>query len=216
MEFIGAFSASSPRNVFPFGFGSMRYQQVFGVSDFAFLGGPVLISQILFRPDAVTGFAFSSTIANIRVDLSTSLNGPDALNPTFANNVGLDNVIVFNGALSLSSADAGPAAGPKNFDIVINLTTPFLYDFTKGALLLDVRNVSGGTTTPFDAANTFGDTVSRVFADGVNSLTGSADSFGLVTQFTTTPVNAAVPEPATLALLGAGLSALLARRRKKR
>lgn len=216
-------------NSFPFSLpvavGSMRYQQVYGSTAFGALGGPALITQIAFRPDAVGGAAFSSTLSNIQFNLSTTAAAPDALSGTFANNVGADDTTVFSGAWSLSSAFTGPAGGPKDFDIVLTLTTPFLYDPSLGNLLLDIRNFAGGTTTFFDTTNVVGDAVSRAFTltGGVNAPTtdiGSGPSFGLVTQFTFDPVAApplgSTPEPTT-ALFGAALLAAcgLSRRRTR-
>jgi hypothetical protein len=195
-----------PFDITPFGAGSMRYQQVFKSTDFVSLTGPARITQITFRPDFQLGSAFSATLPNVRIDLSTTSAAPDALSTAFANNVGGDDTTVFSGALPLSSAKTGPAAGPKDFDIVINLTTPFVYDRSAGNLLLDVRNFSGGTTTTFDAQTTVGDTVSRVWVSDVNAATGQTpDTEGLVTRFTTSPV----PEPSTGALLAFGFPALL-------
>jgi hypothetical protein len=117
--------------------------------------------------------------------------------------------MVHSGALLLSSAFTGPQSGPKDFDIVVNLQTPFLYDPGAGNLLLDVRNFGGGLSTFFDAQLAPGDAVSRVFTGyngvgDVNSPTGTADSVGLVTQFHFQPV----PEPSGV-LLSAILSAAL-------
>ena len=209
-------------NAFPFNIAnpSQRYQQVFGASDFAVLSGPQLITQIAFRPDAVTGNAFSSTLPDVQINFSTTSRAPDALSSTFADNVGSDDSVVFSGPLSLSSSDTGPAAGPKNFDIVINLTTPFLYDPGTGNLLFDVRNFGGGRTTQFDAHEVFLDSVSRLWSvssNGVNDTTGSSDSSGLVARFTTQAVTTAIPEPSSLALLSLGALSLAGcgwRRRK--
>jgi hypothetical protein len=156
-------------------------------------------------PTAVLVRHFLPSIANIRIDLSTTSIAPDALSTTFANNVGANDVTVFNGSLSLSSLFTGPAGGPKAFDIVINLTTPFAYNPASGNLLLDVRDVSGASAAFFmDAQSTLGDSVSRAFTDNsgtVNDATGVTDTLGLVTQFTLTPV----PEPGTMFLLAAGV-----------
>jgi hypothetical protein len=111
----------------------------------------LLITGLAFRPDAFTGAAFSTTLSNVSIFLTTTTNAPDALSSTFANNEGADKTLVHSGSLSLSSADTGPAGGPKAFDIVINLTTPFLYNPGSGNLLLEVQNFGGGTTTFFDA-----------------------------------------------------------------
>jgi hypothetical protein len=205
-------------NAFPFNIAAtllanQRYQQVYDASQFATLlptGG--LITQILFRPDVTgSGAAFTSTLPSIRIDLSTTSAAPDGLSTTFASNVGLDDTIVYGGPagapLTLSSAATGPPSGPKDLDIVINLTTPFLYNPLLGNLLLDVRNFGDGATTAFDAINEVGDSVSRVFTTsaGVNSPTadGLGPTIGLVTGFTTTPT-ASVPDPASTGALLAG------------
>jgi hypothetical protein len=194
-------------NSYPFdlteaGLSSQRYQQVYAASQF---GGGGLITQIIFRPDAFAGHAFTSALPDIQIDLSTTSAADDGLSTTFADNVGADDTVVFTrGQLTLSSAFTGPPDGPKDFDIIITLTTPFLYNPALGNLLLDVRNFGGGTTTFFDAVFTTGDGVSRVYNQDVNSATGSTDTEGLVTGFVI------VPEPSSAAMLLAGGGTLLA------
>jgi hypothetical protein len=75
-----------------------------------------------------------------------------------------------------------------------------------GNLLLDVRNFGGGRTTQFDAQITTGDTVFRVFSLDVTASIGSADSFELVTRFTT---SASIPEPNALSFLSIGIATLM-------
>jgi hypothetical protein len=126
-----------------------------------------------------------------------------------------DTVVFGAGALALSNAFTGPAGGPKNFDIVINFTTPFGYDPSKGNLLLDVRNFAGGSTTQFDADGNSSQT-SRLFTStgpNVNSATGNADNVGLVTEFVFGPTTSPVPEPAVPLVCGSGLSPLAFARR---
>jgi len=210
-----------PFNSSYFGMSSLRYQQVFAASEFSSLSEPFLITQILFRPDAVCGWSFSSTLPNIQINLSTTKKAPDDLSKIFAQNVGAGARVVFNAPLSLSSAFTGAATGPKNFDIAINLATPFLYNPSGGNLLLDVRNFSGGVSTQFDAEDTFGDSISRVLSTRVGASTCTADTSVLVTKFVTTSAvprvpNKAVPEPASVLgiLTVAALGATSARKRK--
>ena len=92
-----------PFNLSPLGLASERYQQVYAATDFAILGGPAVITQILFRPDAFTGSAFSSTLPNVQIDLSTTTVAPDAMSLVFADNVGPNDTVVFFGSLPLSS-----------------------------------------------------------------------------------------------------------------
>ncbi|HWX16586.1 MAG TPA: PEP-CTERM sorting domain-containing protein [Chthoniobacterales bacterium] len=196
---------SYPFNLTPFGVPSQRYQQVYAASQFGGLpSGGGFITQIIFRPDATFGNAFTSTLPDIQLDLSTTSAADDGLSSTFANNVGADDTVVFaRGPLTLSSGFTGPPNGPKDFDIIITLTTPFFYNPANGNLLMDVRNFGGGSTTFFDAAFTTGDGSSRVFNSDVNSGTGSTDTEALITGFTI------VPEPGSAALLLVGGGTLL-------
>ena len=206
-------------NIFPFdiqppAFDLQRYEQVYGASDFG--SSPLLITGLGFRPDAQFGSAFSTTLTNVSIFLMTTRNAPDGLSAVFADNEGADKVLVHSGSLSLSSADIGPPGGPKAFDIIINLTTAFLYNPASGNLLLEVQNFSGGATTAFDGENMFGDPVSRVVTldvNGVNDTTGSADTFGLVTEFLAVSV---VPEPPSIALFGSAALVFAAIRRRRR
>ena len=185
-------------NILPFGVSSTgytgtRYQQVFGASDFGPPSGRQRITQIAFRPDGVHGQAFTVTIPSIQIHLSTTTRAPDGLG-VFAENTGADDTVVFAGALAFSSAFAGPDGGPKAFDIVIDLQTPFIYDPTAGNLLLDVRVVSEARSPYFDAHGKVGDAVSRVYNFHVDDPNiDSADSFGLVARFTLSPI-ANVPQ----------------------
>ncbi|HEV3199216.1 MAG TPA: PEP-CTERM sorting domain-containing protein [Bryobacteraceae bacterium] len=191
-------------NTFPFdSITAQRYQQVYAASQFS-AGG--LITQVAFRPDGPLGHAFSVTIANVQIDLSTTLAAPDGLSSTFASNVGLDDRVVFSGPLSLSSSFAGPAGGPKAFDIIVNLTTPFVYNPGSGNLLLDVRSFSGepsGMAGEFDSQFTLGDPISRAYGDIASPTASVMDSEGLVTEFTI------IPEPGTLVLLAIGILLVL-------
>src|SRR5687768_13749638 len=113
-------SEGNDNNAFPFSIEgaqipSMRYQQVYGSSQFGALSATgEFISEIRLRPDAAGGSAFSATLPDIQINLSTTAAAPDGLSATFANNVGVDNTVVFaRGPLATSSGFTGPAGGPK-------------------------------------------------------------------------------------------------------
>ena len=205
-------------NGFPFSAGSNRYQQIYAASEFSQVTAPVKVTQIAFRPDAGSS-AFTTNFANVQFDLSTSQSLPTALNGSFAANVGPDDTIVRSGALTLSSSATGPASGPKGFDIIVTLTTPFLYNPANGNLLLDIRKFSAENTgQQFDTEDGSG-VSSRNTSTNVNGDFGTVPGFSqaLVTQFTFEPVNAAVPEPGSVALLVSGTLAgigFASRRRK--
>lgn len=176
-------------NAFPFDISSagrptntMRYQQLYGAAQFSSAG---FITQILFRPDAA-GVAFNTVLSDMQINLSTTSVPDDGLSFLFANNIGSDETVVFSGPLPLSSDNTG--GGPKDFDIVINLTAPFFYDPSAGNLLLDVRNFGAGLTTIFDSTMQQHDGVSRVTTNsrnGVNQAEANfGDTEGLVTGFT--------------------------------
>ncbi|MHC4994751.1 MAG: hypothetical protein ACYTGQ_06805 [Planctomycetota bacterium] len=167
---------------------SMRYQQVYDASEFTGLEGPHEITQIMFRPDATNGEAFSSTIDNLQITLSTTTANSSSLSSTLADNVGADAQSVFSGSLTFSSSNTGPEEGPRDFDIVINLAAPFVYNPANGALLMDITHL-GATSTFFDAHGVTDDGIARMVKFLINDeafISGS--SLGLVTKFTVNPV----------------------------
>ena len=181
-------------NLFPlFSSQPIRYQQVFDASQFSRLTpGGGLINRIAFRGHG-PGIPFTGTVAQLQVNLSTTSKAPDGLSSIFAENVGPNDTQVFSGPFQTAVTFTGD---PTNFEVVLNFTTPFYYDPAKGNLLLDVRNLQGGTEVPpndqqLDGTNASGDSVSRVynFGDATATAAGQTggvdekDSYGLITRF---------------------------------
>ena len=204
-------------NVSPFlsGSSSVRNQQVYSASGFSSWSSPAYITRIAFRQDGVSGGeVFSTTFPNIQIDLSTTSAAPDALSTTFVNNLGPDLTTVYSGELTLSSMQTYGSDIPYAFDIWIGLQTPFLYDPTKGNLLMDVRNFNTRRIPTLDAVNIVGDGVSRVStgtSQSVSSSSGIASSIGLVAQFTAVPI----PEPTTFCAVVVALGLAILRREKR-
>ncbi|HYV29204.1 MAG TPA: hypothetical protein VFA77_16845, partial [Candidatus Eisenbacteria bacterium] len=168
-------------NDFAFGSGtlntSIREQEVYGATEFP--SGTLVIKELRFRPDATYGNAFTTTVSHIQINLSTTSRNHDQLSANFADNVGANDTVVFDGPLTISSQFSGPASGPKAFDIIIPLTTHFSYDRSAGNLLLDIRNFSGSSASALSGAEAFGggqDPASRVTGFDPNGASGIIDS----------------------------------------
>jgi hypothetical protein len=186
-------------NLFPFGGRVVtnpgtRYQQAY--SSAQFIGtGPILITSIAFLGGNGGNFATSM----YTISFSTISAGIDTLsNINFDSNRGVDNAQF----TSMNLSGASPAT------FVISGDTPFLYDPSKGNLLMDIVISPGGITagslglaaaysSRADATGIF----SRYHNFGVGNI-----GFGLVTQFDFSTV----PEPATFVLLSTGILGIIA------
>lgn len=234
-----AATEGSISNFYPFGMDStdplnqgalisQRYQQAYDASLFSGYTAPLTISRIAFRPDFQYGSAFTTTLLDIQINMSTTPLALGSLTGVFANNIGSNDMVVVNrGPLILSSGFTGPAGGPMDFDIFIDLDTPFIYNPTAGNLLMDVRNYLGQADKSifpvFDAE--FSPEIWRAWTtnpdvDGVDTpSTPYFGAMGLVTQFTftqseETPVIPA-PPAVFLGLLGTGIVTWAHRRRTR-
>ncbi len=154
----------------------LRHQIVYDSS--LFPGEILRITELRMRPSSRFGTAFTATISNLQINLSTTSAEPNQLNGVFAQNVGTNDTVVFQGPLTVSSRFVGPATGPKDFDIVIRLMTPFVYDPVRGNLLIDVRNASSSGATHIDLGRQTQDGASRIFATSVNATSSTAADFG--------------------------------------
>jgi hypothetical protein len=159
-----------------------RIQTVYGASQFP--SYPILITELRWRPSTLTGGPLADTVPNIQINLSTTAARADSLDFTYANNLGLDATTVFSGPTTVATSFSTLTNGTKAFDISIPLQMPFLYDPSKGNLLIDVRNFSGGSAFLYtDGLAVSGDQVSRIVNDSAtaNSASG-ADTAGEAIQ----------------------------------
>lgn len=195
---------------------SVRFQQVYGSSDFARFGSPeYLITELRFEGGVGSG-PIDVTLANMQIFLSTTQGAPDSLSAVFANNIGADNRMVYSGPLHLFANNID-----TSYSIHIPLQQSFLYDPVAGNLLLEVKNFQTIPPRPdflprlLGARGVFGDSVSLSVAIGVDSDIGILTTGGLTTLFTVT----GVPEPSSTLLFSLGIGALAVstvRRRNKR
>jgi hypothetical protein len=197
-----------------YGTGGSRVQQFYDGGLFG--SSAQTISALAFRtaPGAVPSIAFgnSVSISDVTIRLSTTAaggEGPNQASSSFADNIGADVTTVFQGALTLTTLS------PGSFDYLVTFATPFTFDPLAGNLLLDVAVASTATVSgnglfgflTFDQVNMVNDGVASVLDifDGT-ATSGQFSTAGTITRFFADPV--AVPEPMSLALLGAGLCGL--------
>ena len=120
-------------NVIPFSSATFRrYQQIYSASEFT-TGGD--IDAISFRRNGGVS-PFTTTGLNIEVSLAYAATTVATASPTFAENIGIGNVVVYSGPLTLTSSGSGT---PNPFDFVIDVDNSFNYDPGIGDLLLDIR-----------------------------------------------------------------------------
>jgi hypothetical protein len=191
-------------NAFPFGgpfFGNAGtdYQEAYASSDFS---SPMLISGIdFFLANGFSGGLYAGTYTLTLSVISSDIGSLSATN--LGSNIGSDNTLFESVALS------GAAPGTLSFT-----GTPFLYDPSKGNLLLNISITggSGGTGVAFQDNGGTGTSVARYQNFGINN----GDGWGLVTRFDSASAVPSVPEPGMLSLLCCGLGAVVVRRFRRR
>ena len=139
----------------------IHLQEVYAAAQFP--PQPMTITEIRFRRDATQG-PVSASITRLQMILSTTKRVPNALSLVYAENLGTNSTVVFDGPLTISSQAAPVAGHPYPFDIVVPLSSPFTYDPAMGNLLVDIRNYSGSALDSVDMGDKGTGTESRVFA----------------------------------------------------
>lgn len=182
-------------NGIPFGSPAViRYQQAYADTDF---DGPILITEVNFFRGPIGALpSVSLYTATYQLSFSTISKDIDSLSDTDLNaNLGSDNTLFTTVPLS------GGAPVMLSFS-----GTPFLYDPSRGNLLLDIHIIGGITNPDAVYASFLGrtGTAAGIFSRYTNPANTSI-GWGLVTQFDT-----AVPEPSSLALTSIGLVIVVA------
>jgi len=152
-------------------------QQVYSTSEFR--GSPILIRAIYWRPSPGYGLAFHTTLPDIQINLSTTSKQPDGLSSVFAENVGLDDRVVFKGPLKLSSRFRDGPGGSKRFDMMVRLQHPFYYDPAQGNLLVEIRNFQASPAAYTDEYGQDNDGGSRAVAFDANATTANFTDTGI-------------------------------------
>lgn len=142
----------------------IRFQEVYSANNFP--SYPVLITELRLRPDSTYGFAVDEQLSRIRFVLSSTLKAPGDLSVNFDENFGVDQTVVYDGPWRVTSSFLGPFQGPKAFDIVLPLHTPFLYDPSQGNLLVEIRNYGTLSARFHNDGFVAPQGVQRIFTDG--------------------------------------------------
>ncbi len=167
-----------------------------------------IITGLSWRPDQSNSFT-DPVSGPARFLLSTT--AADGLSTTFANNIGDDETLVFDGTVTWQTDTSGP--GPRDFDFVVQFDEPFSYDPSQGRNLLlefvptaDWDNVGNWQ---IDAQiNNSGNITSVAGGPSASVATAVRRDSYWPTQFTF------VPEPSTAILSYLGFVYLLTCRRK--
>ena len=161
-----------------------RIQHVFPASDFQSPSGPLTITEFAWRPDGARTTAFQGVYTTLTLKFSTTSADPGNLSITFADNIGGDEVVVLSATgYVVSSLNRGPAGGPKEFDIVFTLDTPFTYDPSQGNLLIDQSWTYDGEFS-WDNVNEAGTRGQFIGVGDPEGTTAAWGFGGFVTQFT--------------------------------
>jgi hypothetical protein len=166
---------------------SVREIRIFDASQFAALSGPSFLTQFAWRPDMIPGASGPRSV-NLRIYASTTTRSVAGLSMTFADNLGADNTLVFNGTLNWTTGNLPGPGNTRQFDIVFPCTTPFLYDPAAGNLLFDTQLSGNGQSITIDTV--VGNPTAREIVNPTSSTAVTAEfvaSFVQVTQFTFEP-----------------------------
>lgn len=185
-------------NVFPFSWydGNGRYQQFYSGMPQGFE-----IWNIAFRSLNEEYFSSQPYDLNVTMGLGTATSQTS----NFGTNLGSDYRIVYNSTLTFVP---GAERDIDGFDLRFNFTNPFIVTSSDQTLVLDVMiNANVDAFIAF-AAGWEDPRSSRLYQSGGSGPTWQ-DELSLQTKFSD------VPEPATWALMGAGLVGLAVYRRRK-
>ena len=177
----------------PAGPAPVRWLQIHDASQFGALSGPSLLTQFAYRPDKILDQS-GPRPWTLRVYASTTRRSVAGLSTTFAENLGTNNTLVFDGTVTVTTRNLPGPGNTRQFDYVVPFTTPFLYDPAAGNLVLSLQIEENGSAVTFKPA-TFDTELSpnpaigRVLAIGSSTATtGTIWADTQVTQFTFEPL----------------------------
>jgi len=168
---------------------SVRWLHIHDASQFGALSGPSFLTKFAYRPDTILGQSGPRSLT-LRIYASTTSRTVEGISTTFAENLGTNNTLVFDGTVNVTTGNLPGPGNTRQFDYVVPFTTPFLYDPAAGNLVLDLQIEENGSAAPatFDTVFLPDPAIGRVLAiDSSTATTGTIWADTLVTQFTFEP-----------------------------
>jgi len=159
---------------------------IYDASQFGTLSGPSFLTQFAYRPDMIPG-ASGPRSWILRIFASTTSRSVAGLSTTFAENLGTDNTLVFDGTVNLTTGNLPGPGNTRQFDYVFPFTTPFLYDPAGGNLVLDLQVEGNGSALTFDTVLEPNPAIGRVFSFGSSTASTGEIRESHVTQLTFEP-----------------------------
>ena len=185
-----------------------RVQWLYLASDFDSIPeGGAFIAGHAFRADGSQTTEVTNSFGHSVFTLSTTTLS--SLSSDFADNLGDDAAIVYEGSLASTYPVSGPPEGPNPFGTGVEYQNWFFYDPSLGNLVLEEV-----TTVGNDLADTYKDWGqsgnSTLAASNPEAVSGEDNRAVIVSQFTI------VPEPSSSFLVVLGLLGLAMLRRRGR
>lgn len=155
----------------------MRFQQI--VDGDAISGGN--ISGLAFRLDADESVLGSVTYGDTTVKLSSTTRTPGTMSKTFADNIGPDETLVFQGDFTVSAGSDSPTSP---FDFQLPIDVPFEFEGSPRNLLIDitVENCPAGADGYFFDGDTRDVRSEYAFDKDAATAAASTSGGGLVTE----------------------------------
>ena len=173
----------------------LRIQVIYPASQFDTLPeGGAWLTEIRFRPDRFVTAPRMHSFDRWFFRVSTTDKTLETLSVDFADNIGADEAVAYDGPITMSTDAGGPPTGPRPFDYVIPVDPPFFYDPAKGDLLTDNTQTPGEWIRPDSHVGVLGER--SVVSFDPNAPSGEK-FFTSVAEFVFVPE----PSGAVLALL---------------
>jgi len=166
---------------------SVRWLQIHDASQFGALSGPSFLTKFAYRPDRILDQSGPRSLT-LQIYASTTSRSAAGPSTTFAENIGTNNTLVFDGTVTVTTGNLPGPGNTRQFDYVVPFTTPFLYDPAAGNLVLDLQIDGNGSAVTFDTVLSGDPAIGRVFANSSSTATtGTIWADTHVTQFTFEP-----------------------------